>query len=741
MIQERILELPEGKESIHVSGNRPTQAGWKLSAVFAACLCVAFVVPGRGEQPPTAVGQPAVGSTAAPAAGGKPGPNDRQITLAVRSYLEREHFLRHPIDDDIAKRWFTIFLEGLDPWKLHFLQSDVDGFLQKRDSLDDLVKRGDVSFAYEVFNRFLERVDARLPLIEKMVNGPQDFTTPESIVIDREAATWAKTEAEAEDNWRKRIKYDLLVQRMEKTSPEESKDKLLRRYKSFAKRMHQMTADELLETYLTALTSSLDPHTSFMSPGTQENFAIAMRLQLDGIGAQLKGEDGYTTIMELTPGGAADRDGRLKKKDRVVGVGQGQQGEMVDVVDMNLNEVVKLIRGKRGTIVRLKVIPVGETVPKVYDITRDKIELKDAEARGEVIEDGKKPDGSPWRIGVINLPSFYMDMDGARQGQADYKSSTRDCKRLIEEFKQKGIDCVVLDLRNNGGGSLPESISLTGLFIDTGPVVQIKDADKRVQQYDDVDPGVTWDGPLVVLTNKFSASASEIVAGAIQDYRRGLVIGDKATHGKGTVQSLLDLGRQLFQRLPNAPSLGAIKITMQQFYRPLGASTQLEGVKSDIELPSITTHLPVGESDLDHAIAFDKVPAAAFQASGRVTDDMLRALRERSAGRIARDEDFSKVQKDITQYEKRKSEKTISLVESEFARQWNEGKAAEDEEKKLEEEMDAQRRPVVKRDFYFNEAMNVTADYLNSLAGGAAGLARTSRPVEVPRPAPMPVLQ
>ncbi|MEI6256289.1 MAG: carboxy terminal-processing peptidase [Planctomycetota bacterium] len=720
-------------------GHRGPQlpSGWILSAVVATLISTAIVAPGRGEQPPTAVAQPA-SATAATAAGGKPGPNDRQITLAVRSYLEREHFLRHPIDDEIAKRWFNIFLEGLDPWKLHFLQSDVDGFMQKRESLDDLVKRGDVSFAYEVFNRFLERVDARLPMIEKMVNGPQDYTKSESIVIDREAATWAKSEAEAEENWRKRIKYDLLVQKMEKTTPEEAKDKLLRRYKSFAKRMHQMTADELLETYLTALTSSLDPHTSFMSPGTQENFAIAMRLQLDGIGAQLKGEDGYTTIMELTPGGAADRDGRLKKKDRVVGVGQGQEGEMIDVVDMNLNEVVKLIRGKRGTIVRLKVTPVGETIPKVYDITRDKIELKDAEARGEIIEDGKKPDGSPWRIGVINLPSFYMDMDGARQGQADYKSSTRDCKRLIDDFRQKGIDCVVLDLRNNGGGSLPESISLTGLFIDTGPVVQIKDADKRVQQYDDVDPGISWDGPLVVLTNKFSASASEIVAGAIQDYRRGLVIGDKSTHGKGTVQSLLDLGRQLFQRLPNAPSLGAIKITMQQFYRPLGSSTQLEGVKSDVELPSITTHLPVGESDLDHAIAFDKVPAATFQGSGRVNDDMLRALRERSVGRISGSEEFRKVQKDIVQYEKRKSEKNVSLVETDFEKQWNEGKAADDEEKKLEEEMDAQRRPVVKRDFYFNEAMNVTADYLSSLAGGGAGLARTNRPAgEVPRSDPV----
>jgi carboxyl-terminal processing protease len=705
-----------------------------LLAGVAVCLAICPPRPAAAEQPPTAVAAqpaPAAQQTAA-----KPGPNDRQITLAVRSYLEREHFTRRPIDDEIARRWFGIFLEALDPMKVYFLQSDVDAFMQKRDSLDDLVKRGDVSFAYEVYNRFLERVDARLPLIEKLLATPQDFTRDESIVVDRDDTKWAASEAEAEDIWRKRIKYDLLVQKMEKTPVEEAKDKLLRRYRSFAKRMHQMTADELLETYLSSLTSSLDPHTSFMSPGTLENFEIGMRLQLDGIGASLKGEDGYTTVAELVPGGAADKDGRLQKKDRVVGVGQNAEGEIVDVVDMNLNEVVKLIRGKRGTIVRLKVIPVGQTAPKIYDITRAKIELKDSEARGEVIEEGRKADGSPFRIGVINLPSFYMDMAGARQGQAEYKSSTRDCKRLLDEFKQKGVDCVVLDLRNNGGGSLPESISLTGLFIDTGPVVQIKDADKRVQQYDDVDPGTSWDGPLVVLTNKFSASASEIVAGAIQDYRRGLVIGDKATHGKGTVQSLLDLGRQLFQRLPNAPSLGAIKITMQQFYRPGGLSTQLEGVKSDVELPSLTTHLPVGEGDLDHAIAFDKVPAATFQSSGRVSDDMLKTLRDRSVGRVQQNDEFGKVAKDIAQYEKRKQEKTISLVESEFARQWNEGKAAEDEEKKLAEVEDP-KRPIVKRDFYFNEAMNVAVDYLNMLAGGAAGLARTTPAAETQRLQPV----
>ena len=717
--------------------NKPCGVAWRCG-MFPAVVgrCRATIGPAGRVMLTAAVLAAAIGHAEEPprlapatAQSPKPGQNDRAITLAVRSYLEREHYLGRPIDDEVARRWFKAFLEALDPMKVYFMQGDVDGFLQKRDSLDDLVKRGDVSFAYEVLGRFLQRVDSRLPLIEKLIQAPQDFTVQESIVTDRDATSWAKTEAESEDLWRKRIKYDLLVQKMEKTPLDEAKDKLLRRYRSFAKRMHQMTADELLETYLSTLTGSLDPHTSFMSPGTLENFEIGMRLQLDGIGASLKGEDGYTTVAEVVPGGAADRDGRLKAKDRIIGVGQGAEGEIVDVVDMNLNEVVKLIRGKRGTIVRLKLIPVGQNAPKVYDIVRDKIELKESEARGEVIEHGKKADGTPYRIGVINLPSFYMDMAGARQGQADYKSSTRDCKRLLEDFRQKNVDCVVLDLRNNGGGSLPEAISLTGLFIDKGPVVQIKDKDKLVRPYDDNDPGVTWGGPLVVLINKFSASASEIVAGAIQDYHRGLVVGDKASHGKGTVQSLLDLGRQLFQRLDNAPSLGAIKITMQQFYRPSGDSTQLEGVKSDVELPSITTHLPVGESDLDHAIAFDRVPRAAFQPSGKVNDGMLTTLRARSAERVVGNEEFQKLAKDIARYERRKQEKTISLVESEFERQWNEGKAAEDEEKKLEE-LEGHKRPVVRRDFYFNEAMNVAVDYLQVLAGGGV-----PKPAEVSRAA------
>ena len=717
-----------------VRGVRATAGGSEFRSATAVHACAIAVViafwagPGAAwaEQPPAA---------AVVAGAPKPGTNDRHIAVAVRRHLEREHFLRQPIDDAIARRWFDTFLEALDPMKVYFLQSDVDAFAARRDQLDDLVKRGDVGFAYEVLERFLRRVDERLPLIERLIAQEHDFTAPETIVIDRKATRWARDAAEAEDVWRRRIKYDLLVQRMEKTPPDEAKDKLQRRYRSFAKRMHQMSADELLETFLSSLTSSFDPHTSFMSPDTLKNFEIGMKLELDGIGAQLKGEDGYTTIVELTPGGAADKDGRLKAKDRVVGVGQGNEGEIVDVVDMNLNEVVRLIRGKRGTVVRLKVVPVGETAPKVYDITRAKIELKDAEARGEVIEHGAKADGTPWRIGVINLPSFYMDMAGAQQGQADYKSSTRDCRRLLDQFREQGVDGVVLDLRNNGGGSLPEAIKLTGLFIDRGPVVQIKDADHQVRPYDDTEAGVSWEGPLVVLTNKFSASASEILAGAIQDYHRGIIVGDEATHGKGTVQSLLDLGRQLFQRFDNAPSLGAIKITMQQFYRPSGASTQLEGVKSDVVLPSLTTHLPVGEGDLDHAIPFDRVQPARYTAVDRVSATLVERLRERSESRVEGRKEFAKLADDVARYQRRKDEQTISLVEAEFERQWNEGKAADDEEKKLQELDASQKRPVVRRDYWFDEAMNVTVDYLQALVRPEA-VAEAPRSAEVLRPTP-----
>ena len=394
----------------------------------------------------------------------------------------------------------------------------------------------------------------------------------------------------------------------------------------------------------------------------------------------------------------------------MIGVGQGTGGEFTDVADMNLNEVVDLIRGKAGSVVRLKVkSATGAT--KVVDITRASIELKDQEARSEIFEEGHKPNGQPYKIGVIDLPSFYMDMNGARQGLADYKSTTRDVQRLLNDFNTKGVDAVILDLRRNGGGSLVEAVSLTGLFIDEGTVVQVKDSSGRIQKYDDNDRGVAWAGPLVVLQSKFSASASEIFAGAIQDYNRGLVVGDRTSHGKGTVQQLMDVSQAFFGNIPNAQPMGALKITIQQFYRPDGDSTQNRGVVSDIELPSLTTHLDVGESDLDYALKFDHIKPANYTPTNMVDPSLVDELKKNSAQRVQNSPEFQKHEKEIAEYVKLKDRKTVPLNEEKFLKERADLNTEKEEEKQFED-LDNPNRPVVKRDYYFDEAINITLDYL-----------------------------
>jgi carboxyl-terminal processing protease len=639
-----------------------------------------------------------------------PSRNDQYVTKAVTLLLERDHLSRHALNDEISERCLKTFLKTLDPMKVYFNQSDVDGFMKRRGELDDLASKGDISFAYTVFNTFLSRIDERLKIIDEMLATQHDFTIDEEMISDGDAASYAKDLAEAKEIWRKRIKYDLLVQKLDNKTGQEAIDKLTRRYHSFARRMHQIDSDELLEMYLTSLTTGYDPHTTYMSPSSLENFEIQMRLNLEGIGAALQQVDGFTVVGKIIPGGAADKDGRLKVEDKVIGVGQGADGEVEDVQDLKLSEVVDRIRGKADTVVRLKILPAAGGEPKVYNITRAKIELKDSEARSEIVEMGSKPNGKPYKLGVIVLPSFYMDMEGARRRLPDFKSTTRDVKKILEDFSSKQVDSVVLDLRQNGGGSLTEAINLTGLFIDEGPIVQVKDADGNVQHYDDVERGASWDGPLVVLISKFSASASEIFAGAIQDYGRGLVVGDCSTHGKGTVQSLLDIGRQLI-KLPTAPKLGALKLTMQQFYRPNGDSTQNRGVLADVELPSLTTHLDVGESDLDYAMKFDRVDPVSYKKVNMVDRTVLDQLRRFSSSRCAESPEFQKVQKDIDRYKEQKRKKTITLNEEKFLAERANLDAKKEEEKKLEEAANPD-GTVIKRDYYFNEALAITLDYL-----------------------------
>ena len=390
--------------------------------------------------------------------------------------------------------------------------------------------------------------------------------------------------------------------------------------------MHQTDTEDVVEMYITAITSSFDPHTSYMSKGTFENFLIQMGLELEGIGATLQGtDDGYTVIKNIVPGGAAATQGGLKVEDKIVAVGQGDEEgkrtdsklladhgtDFVDATGMKLDDVVGMIRGKAGTVVRLSVMSENEEELHTVIIVREKIKLEDSAAHGAIFDEGIKPDGTPNRIGVIELPSFYADMGGNGFGG---RSTTTDVKKILGDFKKKGVDAVVLDLRSNGGGSLREAIDCTGLFIDLGPVVQVKDSRGKVQTHNDEISGMAWDGPLVVLTSKFSASASEILAGAVQDYNRGLVVGDTTTHGKGTVQSLMNLNQYLYN-VKNPPNvLGALKITMQQFYRPNGDSTQKRGVISDVVLPSITDKMDVGESDLDYPVEFDRISPASSRA-------------------------------------------------------------------------------------------------------------------------------
>ncbi|WP_164104356.1 carboxy terminal-processing peptidase [Candidatus Laterigemmans baculatus] len=641
-----------------------------------------------------------------------PSMNDRRIARLVANLMPRRHISGEPLGDEHSQRALELFLKSLDPMKLYFTKADVDEFAQHRTQLDDMVREGDVTFAYTVFHRFLQRVDERLGMVEALLKEPFDFAADESIVIDPDVARYPINDEEARERWRRQLKYSLLVLEEDGKSREEALEQLDRRYHRNARRWHQIDDDKLLELFLTSITSSYDPHTTYMSPKTLDNFNITMRLNLEGIGAALQEKDGSTVVSKVIPGGAADKQGELRADDHIVSVAQGDDGEMVDIIEMPLDDVVDLIRGDAGSVVRLGVKSGGVGETKELRIVRAKVELEDSAARGEIVPVETKEDGEPMQIGYINLPSFYMDMEGARSNRPDFRSSTRDVARILGEFREKNVDAVVLDLSANGGGSLTEAINLTGLFIDRGPVVQVKDSAGSVEAYADEDSGVAWDGPLVVVTSKFSASASEILAGAIKDYRRGLVVGDPMTHGKGTVQTLLDLDREIL--LGNGNKMGALKVTLQQFYLPDGESTQREGVKADVILPSLSTHMDIGEADLQYALPSDRVPPAPHHIYRMVPADVLGTVRARSSERIKNHKEFVDLMRRIDSYRRQKEEKFLSLNREEFLETRKELDAQKEDEKELLDQQISDDE-VFSDTFYNNEVMSITVDYLEGL--------------------------
>lgn len=688
---------------------------------------------------------------------GQPTVNNKFVAKLVTKLMQEDHLSNRPLDDQISQRAFDLFVKSLDPMKVYFAQSDIDEFSVWRTDLDDEMKRGDFTAAFAIFRRFLQRVDQRTETAAKMVDADHDFTIKEEMVTDSDMLTFAATEEEAVEKWRKRIKYSLLVfrddesrkdkdsdkedegsetkesndvdgeddgesKKVKKIEKKDPKDVLRKRYRSFARRMHQTNAEEVVEMFVTAVTNAFDPHTTYMSSKTFENFRILLSLQLEGIGATLSmTDDGYTVIKSIVPGGACDTQGGIKVEDKIVSVAQGNEdgtklykklydihgGEQVDVVGMKLDEVVGMIRGKAGTVVRLSVISENSEEIHEVKISREKIKLEDSAAKGAIFEEGTREDGSPQKIGVIDLPSFYADMSGKLGG----RRTTVDVERILNDFNSKNVDAVVLDLRRNGGGSLKEAIDLTGLFIDEGTVVQVKDSYDQITKYEDETPGLSWDKPVIVLTSKFSASASEILAGALQDYGRGIIVGDTTTHGKGTVQSLLDLN-QIIANIRNPPNAyGALKITMQQFYRPSGESTQLRGVLADLVLPSLSDKMDVGESDLEYAVEFDKIPQASHDRYKLASPQVKEALRSKSLQRIDSSEEFAKRRRQIENYVSQKALKKVSLNEEEFMARRKELSAEKEDEKTIE----ALDKNEIERDFFMDEVLKITSDYVELL--------------------------
>lgn len=653
-----------------------------------------------------------------------PKASDADVAQIVTDILERGHILQSRVDDTISERLFLAVLRSFDPLKLYFLQKDVDEFSRWKDQLDDRTRAGDVQFVFEVYQRFLERLDARAAWAKEFADAPIDLEKKETMVIDPDAATYAVDDAEAKERWRVRVKFELTSLIVDGKTEKEARERIHRRYRNLSNNWHKMNGDELVELYLASLTSSFDPHSTYMSSNTVEDFNIAINLSLEGIGAILQSEDGQTIVKEVVAGGAADADGRLKPGDKIVGVAEGDDGEVLDIVDMKLRDVVRHIRGKAGTIVRLEVVPANAQKAVTYALTRRKIELKDGEAKGEIVELPPIAAGLPAKVGVIRLPSFYADNDALRLGDAGAKTATNDVRRILEDFNRQGVAAVVVDLRNNGGGLLNEAIELTGLFIDDGPVVQARDSAGQVQRHNDPNPGVVYRGPLVVIVNRFSASASEIFAGAIQDYGRGIVVGDSATHGKGSVQKVVDLSR--FRRLADGTSPGAVKLTMQKFYRVNGQSTQNRGVKSDIVLPSPSDHDDFGEAKLDFALDFDRIEEAPHGSMDMIHPALVEQLRLRSQQRMATDPELRKLAEKKARAHERRARKSITFNLASLKAEHDEVGKDKDEEDPEDDLVPGAKKKEKKfgEDPYSREVLGIVDDYLKlkdaSLTAGRA---------------------
>jgi len=606
-----------------------------------------------------------------------PEPKHLRSSRYIAHFMKTNHYKKQNLDNEQSALVLDNFIKILDRNKAYFLASDIKAFQEYRYKLDDAIWTGLVQPAFHIYRVFKTRWLERNSFALSTLKTKMDFSTEENYEYDRENTTWAQTSEELDDFWRKRVKSDALNLMLADKDLEKTKELLGKRYKASLRRASQINSEDVFSYFMNAYATTVDPHTSYFSPRTAENFDIDMSLSLEGIGAVLQTDEVYTKVTTIVSKGPADKSKQLLVDDKILGVGQGNE-PIVDVVGWRLDDVVELIRGSAGSQVRLEVEPANSSVQgktKIVTITREKVKLEEQAAKSEVIN--IENDGKKLNVGVIDLPKFYIDFDARNAGDKDYKSTTRDIKKLIEKMvSENDIEALIIDLRHNGGGSLGEAIGLTGLFIDKGPVVQEKQLHGKEIVLKDQDPGVAWEGPLAVLVSGASASASEIFAGAIQDYDRGLIIGEQ-TFGKGTVQNVIDLNYVLRYEDRSA---GALKLTIDKFYRITGESTQLKGVMPDISFPDPISREDFGEASYDSALPWDTIRAVKFDKVNRV-GHFVKALTQMHAIRVKVDREFQYLITDIEKLNNLRAESSISLN---IATRKQE--RLEDKEKKLDRE-------------------------------------------------------
>lgn len=608
----------------------------------------------------------------------KPKPVYGKEARVVSYILDNNHYRKIRLNDSLSAVILDQYIKDLDNSKTYFLASDIKSFDRYKFSLDDLIRNENVNPAYDIYSVFIKRYKERMDYVmNSLIKQEFDYSVDEYYEMDRDKEPWATSVGELNEVWRKIIKSQALSLKLAGKKQPEITETLKGRYERAIKFFTQFNAEDVFNIYMNAITGAYDPHTNYLSPKQSDLFKQQMSLSLEGIGAQLQSENDYTKVVKILPGGDAQKSGKVNINDLIIGVAQGKDGEMVDVVGWRLDDVVKLIKGPKGTTVRLLILPAktGVNGPSTeVTLLRDKIKLEDQAAKKEVIN--YQANGKNMKLGVISLPSFYLDYEAYQKGDPDFRSTTRDVKKLIGELKSEGVNGIVMDLRNNGGGSLPEAVDLTGLFIKEGPVVQVRYSGGKVEVLPDNDKEVFYNGPLVVLTNRFSASASEIFAGAIQDYQRGVVVGE-STYGKGTVQTVIDLNRFISEK----EKVGELKITFQKFYRVTGSSTQHKGVNPDINLPSAYDAEHYGESASPNALPWDVIKATNYQKSLQVNKSVVESLSSSYLDRAKYDKSLKKYISDTEQLKKNLSVTQISLNEAKRKAEIQEAEKLKSEEK------------------------------------------------------------